>query len=61
MRLGSQLALGMDGEGLCLDQRRTDWLAKEGIRVSRFSVEDLEMRQAVVLATIAQAAPPSTA
>ena len=59
MRLGSQLALGMDGEGLCLDQRR--WLAKEGIRVLRFSVEELELRQAVVLATIAQAAPPSTA
>ena len=43
------------------DQRRTDWLAKEGIRVLRFSVEELELRQAVVLATIAQAAPPSTA
>jgi very-short-patch-repair endonuclease len=51
----------MDGERLCLDQRRTDWLAKEGIRVLRFSVEELEMRQAVVLATIAQAAPASTA
>ncbi len=43
------------------DQRRTDWLTKEGIRVLRFSVEELETRPAVVMAAIAQAAPPSTA
>ena len=44
------------------DQRRTAWLAKnEGIRVLRFSTEDIEARPAVVLKAIAQAAPPSTA
>ena len=43
------------------DQRRTDWLAGEGVRVLRFSTEEVETRSAVVLATIAQAAPPSTA
>jgi very-short-patch-repair endonuclease len=42
------------------DQRRTDWLAKEGIRVLRFTMEDVEQRPAMVLARIAQAAPPST-
>jgi very-short-patch-repair endonuclease len=43
------------------DQRRTNWLNKEGIRVIRFSAEDVEMRPAIVVTTIAQAAPPSTA
>ena len=36
------------------------WLAREGIRVLRFSVEELERRPAVIMAAIAQAAPPST-
>jgi hypothetical protein len=35
--------------------------SKEQIRVLRFSIEEIERRPAVVLATIAQAAPPSTA
>jgi len=44
------------------DARRTAWLwSKEQIRVLRFSVEEVERRPAVVLAAIAQAAPPSTA
>jgi very-short-patch-repair endonuclease len=44
------------------DARRTEWLwSNEQIRVIRFSVEEIERRPAVVLATIAQAAPPSTA
>jgi very-short-patch-repair endonuclease len=43
------------------DARRTAWLSKEGIRVLRFSIAELEQRPAWVVATIAQAAPPSTA
>jgi very-short-patch-repair endonuclease len=43
------------------DERRTAWLEKEGIRVLRFSIADVEQRPAWVLAMIAQAAPPSTA
>lgn len=43
------------------DMRRSDWLAREGIRVLRFSVTDVESRSAWVLATIQKAAPPSTA
>ncbi|KQW80492.1 hypothetical protein ASC89_10530 [Devosia sp. Root413D1] len=43
------------------DQRRTAWLAKEGIRVIRFTVDEIGARPAVVLATIARGAPPSTA
>jgi very-short-patch-repair endonuclease len=43
------------------DQRRTEWLAKECISVLRFSTSEVETRPAVVLATIAQAAPPSPA
>jgi very-short-patch-repair endonuclease len=43
------------------DLRRTQWLAKEGVRVLRFTASDIEMRSAAVLAAIAQAAPPSTA
>jgi very-short-patch-repair endonuclease len=37
------------------DERRTAWLAKEGIRVLRFAVADVEQRPAQVLATIVQA------
>jgi very-short-patch-repair endonuclease len=44
------------------DEKRTAWLwSKEQIRVLRFSVEEIERRPAVVLATIALVAPPSTA
>jgi very-short-patch-repair endonuclease len=42
------------------DARRTAWLGEQGIRVIRFSIEDVEHRSAAVLATIAQAAAPST-
>jgi hypothetical protein len=40
------------------DQRRTDWLAGEGIIVLRFAADDVELRPALVLAAIARAAPP---
>ncbi len=42
------------------DQRRTDWLNEQGIRVVRFSVDDLEHRSAAVIAAIKSAAAPST-
>lgn len=38
------------------DQRRTDWLAREGIRVLRVLVEELERRPAVAMARIIEAA-----
>jgi len=37
------------------DERRTAWLAKEGVQVLRFSIADIEQRPAHVLATIVQA------
>jgi very-short-patch-repair endonuclease len=43
------------------DLRRDRWLAEQGIRVLRVSADDVEQRSAVVLASIAQAAAPSTA
>jgi len=43
------------------DQRRTQELSEQGIRVLRFSVDEVETRLAVVLATIKSAAAPSTA
>ena len=43
------------------DNRRTEWLSKEGIRVMRFSTAEIENGSAAVVAAIAQAAPPSTA
>jgi very-short-patch-repair endonuclease len=43
------------------DRRRTEWLAGQGMRVIRFSIEDVEGRPAWVVASIAQAAAPSTA
>ena len=43
------------------DEHRTQWLNGQGIRVIRFSVEDVELRPAVVVAAIVQAAAPSTA
>ena len=59
-----KLAVEVDGpvhEGQeARDQRRTDWLAREGIIVLRFSVADIERRPAMVVAKIAQAAPPTT-
>jgi very-short-patch-repair endonuclease len=42
------------------DRRRTDWLAREGIRVLRFTMADVEQRPAMVVAAIVQAAPPTT-
>lgn len=60
-----KLGLEVDGpaheEQRDYDKRRTIWLAKEGIRVLRFSTVDIETRPAAVLRSIAQAAPPSTA
>src|SRR5688572_5676256 len=43
------------------DQRRTAWLGGQGVRVIRFSIEEIEQRPAVVIAAIEQAAAPSTA
>jgi very-short-patch-repair endonuclease len=43
------------------DARRTRWLEDQGVRVIRFSQEDVEVRPAAVVAAIAQAAAPSTA
>ncbi|QQR36990.1 endonuclease domain-containing protein [Devosia oryziradicis] len=61
----AKLCIELDGpshtERAEYDQRRTAWLGREGVRVLRFSVEEVETRSAVVLAAIAQAAPPSTA
>ena len=42
------------------DARRTKWLNEQGIRVIRFSVEEVELHPAVVLAGIKAAAAPST-
>jgi very-short-patch-repair endonuclease len=61
----AKLCIEVDGpshaERVEYDQRRTAWLGREGVRVLRFSVEEVETRSAVVLAAIAQAAPHSTA
>ena len=43
------------------DRTRTEWLEREGIRVMRFSIEELAERPAAVVAAIVSAAPPSTA
>lgn len=43
------------------DRRRTEWLSGQGIRVIRFSAEDIAVRPAWVIAEIVQAAAPSTA
>ncbi|WP_055049543.1 endonuclease domain-containing protein [Devosia sp. A16] len=60
-----KLAVEVDGpvhqEQIDRDQRRTAWLRKEGIRVLRFSTEDVDARPAAVLAAIASAASGSTA
>jgi very-short-patch-repair endonuclease len=61
----AKLCVEVDGpvhdETADYDMRRDEWLAKEHIRVLRFTLADLEQRPAWVVATIAQAAPPSTA
>ena len=61
----ARLCVEVDGpvhdDQMSRDERRSAWLAKEGISVLRFSTEEIEGHPAVVLAAIAQAAPPSTA
>lgn len=42
------------------DARRDAWLAGQGVRTLRFSVEDVERRPAVIIAGIREAAAPST-
>jgi very-short-patch-repair endonuclease len=46
--------------GAARDARRTDWLGEQGIRVLRFTVDEVEQGSARVIAAIAQAAAPST-
>jgi len=57
---GARLAVEVDGpvhaEQVEADSRRTDWLAREGVRVLRFTVAEVEERPAAVLAAIAAAA-----
>lgn len=61
----ARLCVEIDGpdhaDRVARDDRRTEWLTREGIRVIRFSVADVETRSAAVLQEIAQAAPLSTA
>ena len=61
----AKLCIEVDGpahaEKADYDARRDRWLAERGIRVLRVSADDVEQRSAVVLASIAQAAAPSTA
>ena len=56
-----KLAVEVDGpvhqEQTDRDRRRTAWLEREGIRVIRFSIEEVEARPAAVLAAIARSAP----
>jgi very-short-patch-repair endonuclease len=40
---------------------RDSWLAGQGVRTLRFTTDDLELRPAVVIATIRDVAAPSTA
>jgi very-short-patch-repair endonuclease len=42
------------------DARRDAWLARQGIRTIRFTVDELEQRPATVLARMRQAAAPPT-
>ncbi len=60
----AKLAVEVDGpahEGQTeRDERRSDWLRREGIRVLRFSAAEVEARPVAVVAAITQAAPPST-
>jgi very-short-patch-repair endonuclease len=61
----AKLCIEIDGpvhsEQVAPDERRTRWLASEGIKVLRFTTAQLEERPAAILRAIAQAAPPSTA
>jgi very-short-patch-repair endonuclease len=61
----SRLCVEVDGpvhaERVEYDRRRTVWLEKEGIRVLRFTAEDVDHRSAAVVAAIVRAAAPSTA
>ena len=58
----AKLCVEVDGpvhaERTAQDTRRDAWLAGQGIRSIRFSVEAVEQRPAVVLAAIAEAAKP---
>jgi len=60
----ARLCIEIDGPGHVdqseKDARRTEWLVRQGIRVLRFSPNDLDGRPAAVLKEIAQAAPLST-
>ena len=57
---GTKLAVELDGpaheERADADARRTAWLEGEGVRVLRFTVEEIEARPAAVLSAIATAA-----
>jgi very-short-patch-repair endonuclease len=61
----AKLCVEVDGpshaDKAAYDARRTAWLNDQGIRVLRFSVEEVELRPAVVLSAIKSAAAPSTA
>jgi very-short-patch-repair endonuclease len=58
-----KLAVEVDGpvhhEQVDRDQRRTVWLEKEGIRLLRFSTEEVDARPAAVIAAIAGTAHSS--
>jgi very-short-patch-repair endonuclease len=60
-RLGVEIDGPAHADQAARDERRTRWLAEQGIRVVRFSVEDVEARPAAVVAAIVRAATPSTA
>ena len=61
----ARLCVEVDGpshaDTAAYDARRTKWLNEQGIQVIRFSVEEVELRPAVVIACIKAAAAPSTA
>ena len=61
----AKLCVEIDGpvhaERVEYDRRRTAWLEREGIRVLKFTTEDVEHRSAAVVAAIVGAAAPSTA
>jgi very-short-patch-repair endonuclease len=61
----ARLCVEVDGpshaDKAAYDARRTKWLSEQGIRVLRFSMEEVERHPAVVIASIKSAAAPSTA
>jgi very-short-patch-repair endonuclease len=61
----AKLAVEVDGpshqDQQARDNRRTAWLATEGIRVLRIPTDDIAFRPAAVQLAIARATPPSTA